>query len=130
VTELVRSDKNIRVVYKDWPILGPDSLTAARAALAARYQDKYEPFHDAMMAARTINEAAIFDIARRVGLDVDQLKRDMTRPEINRALRANHELAEALTINGTPSYIIGNTLIRGARDIDSMRKAVADARTK
>jgi protein-disulfide isomerase len=130
VTELVRTDKNIRVVYKDWPILGPDSVYAARAALAARYQGKYEPYHDAMMAARTVNEATVIDIARRVGLDVDRLKRDMDRPEIERALRANHELAEALTINGTPSYIVGNALIRGARDLDFMRKAVADARAK
>lgn len=130
VTELLRSDRNIRVVYKEWPILGPDSTYAARAALAARFQDKYEAYHDALMAARTVNEAAVFDIARRVGLDVERLRRDMQKPEIERAIRANYELAEALTINGTPSFIIGDTLIRGARDLDSLRKAVADARAK
>lgn len=130
VTELVRSDRNIRVVYKEWPILGPDSTVAARAALAARQQDKYEPFHDALMAARNVTEASVFETARRVGLDVERLRRDMQKPEVERTIRANFDLAEALTINGTPSFVIGNTLLRGARDLDTLRKVVADARKK
>lgn len=130
VNELVRSDGRIKVLYVNWPILGPDSVTAARAALAARYQGKYEAFHEVLMTTRNVTEATLFEVAKRVGLDVERLRRDMTRPEIEQTLRANHDLADALTINGTPSFIVGDELIRGARDLAGMREAVAEARAK
>jgi protein-disulfide isomerase len=129
VSELIRSDGRIKLIYKEWPILGPDSIVAARAALASRKQGKYLPFHDALMEARgDLSESAILAIAGKVGLDVARLRRDMNDAEVGATLQRNYALAEALRINGTPSFIVGKELVRGARDLDSMRDLVARAR--
>ncbi len=131
VDELIRTDKKIRRVYKEWPILGPNSTLAARAALASQRQGKYLAFHNAMMEARArLNKNSIMTIAKRVGLDTGRLTRDMESPEINRILKQNFALAEALKLNGTPSFVIEDTLLRGGRDLATMRKLVADARAK
>ncbi len=131
VARLIKDDPNIRRVYKEWPILGPDSVLAARAALASRKQGKYFVFHNAMMEARArLNRASIMTIAKRVGLDTTQLTRDMGSPEINGILQRNFALAEALKLNGTPSFVIEDTLLKGGRDLPTMRKLVADARAK
>lgn len=131
VANLVKSDGHIRRVYKDWPILGPESLFAARAALASRHQGKYLAFHDALMEAKVpLSNRTIFAIAANVGIDVARLKRDMNDPAITKALERNFALADALHINGTPSFLIGNVLLQGARDIDSMRALVAQARKR
>ncbi len=131
VARLIKDDPNIRRVYKEWPILGPDSVLAARAALASRKQGKYFAFHNAMMEARArLNRSTIMTIAKRVGLDTTQLTRDMKDPEINGILQRNYALAEALKLNGTPSFVIEDTLLKGGRDLPTMRKLVADARAK
>lgn len=129
VAELMKSDPGIRRVYKEWPILGPQSVFAAQAALASRAQGKYLVFHDALMEAKgNLTQEAVMGIARQVGLDTHRLQRDMDAPEITDAIRRNFALAEALRLNGTPSFLIGNTLLRGARDLDTMRALVARAR--
>lgn len=129
VAELIKTDPKIRRVYKEWPILGPSSVYAARAALASRSQGKYLAFHDAMMASRTtLTPQSVLVIAKRVGLDTDRLSRDMKDSKISAMLDRNFKLAEALRINGTPSFVIGDALVRGARDLDTLRKLVADAR--
>jgi len=131
VAELVRTDGKIRHVYKEWPILGPQSVAAARAALAARNQGKYILFHDALMQHRgRMGTDEIFGIAKRVGLDPDRLRKDMGSPEIDTILRRNYELAEALKINGTPSFVIGDELIPGAMDLNGLRSVVRKARKK
>jgi len=131
VAELVESDAKIRRVYKDWPILGPASVFAARAAIASRKQNKYLAFHNAMMAARTnLTPQSVLAIAKKIGLDVDRLRRDMNDGDVAATLDRNFKLAEALHINGTPSFVIGGMLVRGARDLDTMRKMVADARRR
>src|SRR5579862_3252206 len=87
---LFGQDRELRFVYKEFPVLGPASVTAARAALAARRQGKYAAFHREMMALKgQIDDAAVFKVAGSVGLDLDRLKRDMATPEIDRALKAN-----------------------------------------
>lgn len=129
VADLVKSDGHIRRVYKDWPILGPESMFAARAALASKRQGKYLQFHDALMEAKApLTDQTVFAIAKSSGIDVSRLQRDMTDPEIAQVLQRNFALADALHINGTPSFVIGNVLLRGARDMDSMRALVARAR--
>jgi len=131
VASLTGSDRKIRRVYKDWPILGPESVYAARAALASRYQNKYVEFHHAMMEARVnLTEQSIVDIGVRVGLDKTQLLRDMERPEIEATLRRNFELADALKLNGTPSFVIGDNVVRGARDLQTLQNLVAEARAR
>lgn len=128
---LLGEDRQLRFVYKEFPVLGPDSLTASRAALASLKQGKYDAFHRALMALKgQINETAVFKTAESVGLDVDRLKRDMTAPEIGRALKTNTELAEALDIHGTPGFVIGDEIIPGAIDLASLRQMIASARKK
>jgi len=129
--ELLADDRQLRIAYKEFPILGAVSIAAARAALAAHRQSKYETFHDAMMAAKgEITEDTVYRVAGSVGLDVDRLKRDMSSPQIDAALRANHTLAEALDITGTPGFVIGDQMVPGAIELSSLRELVAGARRR
>lgn len=131
VGQLVKSDPNIRRVYKEWPILGPNSVLAARAAIASRKQGKYLAFHKVMMEANSsFGESAIMEMAESVGIDAAKLRRDMRSAETDAIIRKNYALAEKLKLNGTPSFVIGDTLLRGGRDLDSLRAIVAEARTK
>ena len=131
VAELVESDPGLRRVYKEWPILGPESTMAARAALASREQGEYLAFHDALMEARTpLDEDAVMRIAASAGLDADRLRDDMSAPEIEETIRRNHELAARLGLNGTPSFLVGGRIVRGGRDLDSMRALVAEERER
>ena len=126
---LLREDHNLRFLYKELPVLGPQSVTAAHAALAAQRQGKYEAFHNAMMATKgQITDDTVYKIAGSVGLDVERLKQDMSAPEIEQALKANLALAEALNIHGTPGFIIGKHIVPGAVDLDALRNMIADAR--
>jgi protein-disulfide isomerase len=129
--KVLADDHHLRFVYKEFPVLGPVSTTAARAALAARKQGKYDAFHRAMMAAKgQINDQTVMDVAGSVGLDIGQLQRDMASPEIDKTLKADLALADALDISGTPAFIVGSTIIPGAVDLDALKQAIADARKK
>jgi len=128
---LLKEDPKLRVVYKEFPILGPDSLIASRVALAAARQgnEKYLRFHSAMMNAKgQINEAVILKVAEDSGLDVAKIKADMNSPEIEALIKKNYELADGLDIKGTPALIVGDTMTPGAVDVATLRKLVADAR--
>lgn len=128
---LIGEDRQLRIVYKEFPVLGPESMTASKAALAARKQGKYDALHRALMALKgQINDTAVFKTAESVGLDVDRLKRDMAAPEISRALKANTELADALDIRGTPGFVVGNEIVPGAIDLASLKQLIATARKK
>jgi protein-disulfide isomerase len=112
-------------------VLGADSVTASRAALAAKKQGKYDAFHRAMMTLKgQINEAAVFKTAESVGVVVERLKRDIASPEVARALKANTDLAEALDIRGTPAFVIGDEIVPGAIDLASLKQMIATARKK
>lgn len=129
VNELLKSDQNIRFVYKEFPILGPESMIASRAAVAARNSAYYVAFHDALMTAPSpLTEEAVLKIAGNVGINVSALQVEMRRPEIEQIIAANHDLAQRLGINGTPAFIIGGTLVPGVMELDEMKQAVADMR--
>ena len=131
VGKLVSSDGKIRRVYVEWPILGPDSVFAARAALAARNQgkEKYFRFHDLMMETRgRLDRGTVLSLAERAGLDRKRLQRDLGAPEIAKIIERNYAIANALGLNGTPSFVIGKKVLRGARDLTTMRRIVAEAR--
>jgi protein-disulfide isomerase len=126
---LMRQDSKLRIVYKEFPVLGPVSVVAARAALAAVRQDKYAAFHDAMMAATGhITDDTVYKVAASVGLDVARLKRDMAASQIASQISANLALAQALDIHGTPTFVIGREIVPGAVSIASLKKLVADSR--
>jgi protein-disulfide isomerase len=128
--KLVSDDRQLRFVFKEFPVLGPDSETAARVALAARKQGKYDAFHRAMMGTSGhIDEAVIYKVAASVGLDADRLKQDMKSPEIDKELKANLELGKQLDLDGTPSFIVGDTIIPGAIGADDLKQLVAAARS-
>lgn len=127
--QTVTKDGNIRLVMKEFPILGPDSLTAARAALAAAKQGKYSAFHFALMSrAGNLNEEVVLDVARDLGLDVERLRQDMHDTQIDDILQRNYELAEALEIGGTPAFVVGEALVPGAVDMDALMRLVEEAR--
>ncbi len=129
VVKLLESDKNIRFVYKELPILGPNSVTAAKAALASVAQGKYEKFHEALMTSKDhLNESSIMDLAKEVGLDTDKLKKDMESEKVQKILATNVELAKSIGARGTPAFIIGGKLFPGAVPIEQMKDAVSAAR--
>ncbi len=129
VEALLQEDPKLRVVYKEFPILGSESIFAARAAFAANKQGKYKPFHSAMMAATgQITEEVVLKIAAEVGLDIAKMKTDMKAPEIDEIIKRNYDLANALGIHGTPSFIIGDSLVPGAVELATLRQMVAAAR--
>jgi protein-disulfide isomerase len=129
---LIAETKDLRVIYKEFPILGPGSRIAATAALAAMRQGKYEAFHRALMADRTpehqLAEPRILDIAKSVGVDVPRLKKDMAAPEIAAKIAATIDLAHHLGINGTPGLIVGDRLVSGAMPYPALVQAVDEAR--
>jgi protein-disulfide isomerase len=128
---LLRQDAQLRMVYKEFPVLGPSSVTAAKAALAAQKQGKFAAFHRAMMALKgQIDDAAVFNVAATVGLDVDRLKRDMKAPQIDQLLKANFALADDLDIQGTPGFVIGDQIVPGAIGLDDLKQLIADTRKK
>lgn len=126
---LEREDKGLRLVFKEYPILGPGSVFAARAALASQKQGKYLVFHKAMMAYHgRITETSSLEVAAAVGIDVERLKKDMQDPVIDEAIRRNLELAQMLRIAGTPSFVVGKEIVRGLTDAGAMKRLIASAR--
>ncbi len=133
VAQLLKEDKNLRWVFKEFPILGPDSLTASRAALAAWALDpsKYMAFHSELMkTSGALPEDRILRIAKDVGYDVDKLRTGMKDAAVDAQINHNHQLAETFGIRGTPAFIVGDDLVPGAIDIDTLRELVAKARNK
>jgi protein-disulfide isomerase len=126
---LLDEDRELRVVFKELPVLGPDSERAARAALASRRQGGYVPFHFALMAADDLSLQGIRAAAEAVGLDADRLEADMAAPEVNAAIQANYALANELGIEGTPAFVIGKQLIPGAVDKARLEELIQEARS-
>lgn len=131
VMKVLNDDKNIRYVFKEFPILGPDSITASKVALAAWNTDKgkYAAFHQAMMKAKGgLPESRVMRIAAETGYDVKALKKAMSDPRVEAQIKKNYALAQALNINGTPAFVIGNEIVRGAVDLATLKRLVAKAR--
>jgi protein-disulfide isomerase len=130
LSSLLAKDRLLRVVYKEFPILGPQSETAALAALAAARQGKYIEFHDALFATQAIDDEEIKAISSKLGLDYGKLLKDMRDPKLTAYLTRNFDLANALDIDGTPAFIIGDTLIPGAIDAASLAEIVKAQRAR
>lgn len=128
LAHFVANDGNVRIVYKDYPILGPASDLGSRALLAAQRQGRYEALREVLMSSSPdFTEGSIRAAAERVGLDFARLKRDMNSSGVRQKLSTNRELAGALGIDGTPTLIVGEKIIEGA-DLPSIAAAVANAR--
>ncbi len=131
VKGLIGEDSDLRVVYREWPILGEGSVFAARAALAVRKQGKYEAFHWALMELRgRANEASVMRVVRDLGLDEVQLREDMNAPEVDEHIQTSMRLAELLGFSGTPSFVVGDTLVPGLADKQRMQQLISTIREK
>ena len=130
VMALLKSDAGLRIVWKEFPVLGPVSRFAARASMAAAKQGRYLAFHEAVMGTPgKLTEDAVLAIAERVGLDVARLRRDMADPALEAYLDETRRLADALGITGTPAFVIGDVLVPGAVGGARLARLIAEARS-
>jgi protein-disulfide isomerase len=129
LARFVADDGNVRLVYKDLPILGPASEMGSRALLAAANQGQYEALRASIMrgASEDLTEASVRDAAAKLGLDWARMQRDMDSPAVAKRLAANKQLASDLGIEGTPTLVIGAKVVEGA-DLPTIEAAVANAR--
>jgi protein-disulfide isomerase len=135
MTALMGKDPKLKVVLKEFPVLGPGSVEAAQVAVAVRMQDKggkkYMEFHQKMLLGRgQADKARAMAVAKEIGLDMARLEKDLKSDEITATLQESAKLAEALGLNGTPSYVIGNDVVIGAVGLDALGKKVDAARTQ
>ncbi|MGC1301486.1 MAG: thioredoxin domain-containing protein [Caulobacteraceae bacterium] len=123
IDALLRSDPRVRIIAKEYPMLSPQSLIAARAALAAARQDHYAAYHQALLNYRgPLTEAVIFGVAREMKLDLTQLRRDMASPAIAAEIQANLALGRAIRAPGTPTLVAGGRILKqSSTDIDFSR---------
>ena len=130
---LMKQDSNLKVVLKEFPVLGPGSVEAAQVAVAVRMQDKsgkkYLEFHTKLLGARgQADKARAMAVAKDIGLDMGRLEKDLASPEIKATLQEDFKLAEALGLNGTPSYVIGSDVVVGAVGLDQLQGKINTAR--
>lgn len=131
--DLMKSDSKLRVVLKEFPVLGPGSVDAARVAVAVRMQDsggkKYLDFHQKLLGGRgQADKARAVAAAKEAGLDMAKLEKDIASPEVDATLTENFKLAEDMGLNGTPSYVIGNQVVVGAVGLEGLTRKISEAR--
>jgi protein-disulfide isomerase len=130
---LMKDDPKLKVVLKEFPVLGPGSVEAAQVAVAVRMQDKtgkkYLEFHQKLLGGRgQADRARALAVAKDIGLDMGRLEKDLISPEVKATLQESFKLAEALGLNGTPSYVIGDNVVVGAVGLDALREKVNSSR--
>ena len=129
VKELIAEDKNLRVVMKEYPILGAASVKASQYALASDKQGKYAAYYEALMTYRgPWTVAGLEKLATKTGLDPDKLRLDAESDDVKKALEANRALGVQLEIFGTPAFIIGDRFIEGAAPYDTLKTLIAETR--
>ncbi|MGJ8583000.1 MAG: DsbA family protein [Marinosulfonomonas sp.] len=132
VTELINSDGNIRYIVKEFPILGDQSVLAARFAISTLNNlgaEAYEQVHDALMVQRgDISEASLRRVAADLDLDADTILEGMDAEDVNNVIAANHALAQRMQISGTPSFIMGDQMLRGYVPLDGMVEIIDELR--
>ncbi len=131
VQKILDSDKNVRVVFQEMPILSPSSGKMAQYALAAKNQDKYFEMHTALMNHRgPQSDDAFVGLAETLGLDTEQLKQDIDSKGVKDQITKSIQMARELGVRGTPGFIIGDRIYPGYIGLDAMKKAVAEARAQ
>jgi protein-disulfide isomerase len=131
--QLMKDDGKLKVVLKEFPVLGPGSVEAAKVAVAVRMQDKtgkkYLDFHQKLLGGRgQADKARALAVAKEVGMDMARLEKDMGGEEVRVSLEESLKLAETLGLNGTPSYVVGNDVVVGAVGLDALRGKISTAR--
>ena len=133
MVEIMKGDPKLKVVLKEFPVLGPASVEAAQVAVAVRMQDptgkKYLAFHQNLLGGRgQADKARSLAAAKEAGLDMARLEKDFSSPEVRATIEENFKLAESMGMNGTPSYVIGKQVIIGAVGIDALKEKISNAR--
>ena len=129
IMDVLSEDKKINFVFVEFPILSEQSYFAAKAALASKNQNLYNKFHISLMKINgRVNEEKVLSTAKKIGLDIDQLKKDINSPEIEQQLVKNREIAKLLGLNGTPAFIIGNIIYPGALNLNNLTKIIKQFR--
>ncbi len=131
--DLMKTDPKLKVVLKEFPVLSPGSVEAAQVAVAVRMQDpsgkKYLDFHQKLLGGRgPADKAHALPAAKDAGLDMARLEKDMASPEVKATIDENFKLAEAMGMNGTPSYVIGKDVVVGAIGLDGLKEKIGLAR--
>jgi protein-disulfide isomerase len=129
--QVVHDDGKVRMVWKDWPILGPTSIVAARMALASKYQDKYVQAHEALIGVSSkLTEARINELLAGAGIDVDRCTRDLATnaKAIDAIIKRNNDQATAFGFKGTPSFIVGKFRVPGLLTMAEFEQVISDAR--
>jgi len=131
INQVVQDDGKVRLVLKDWPILGPVSVTAARMALASKYQDKFMPAHEALIGVSSkLTEPRVRELLTGAGVDLDRLDRDLATnaKAIDAIIARNGDQAKAFGFRGTPSFIVGKFRVPGVLTMTQFEQVIADAR--
>ncbi|OYW47094.1 MAG: hypothetical protein B7Z08_07590 [Sphingomonadales bacterium 32-68-7] len=128
VTALIAANPDLRVVIREYPVLHPDSVTAARMALAAAQQGRYQAFHDAMFRLGTPSAETVEAAARAAGVDLARAEAAIARGEFDAQLQANIAMAEVLGITGTPGWVVGDRVLNGAQGQERIGQAIDEAR--
>lgn len=129
--KLIEEDKNLKIVFKELPILGPSSELAAKWALAAQRQNKYFEFHSRLMNHQgQINNDVVTKIASEAGLNIDRARQDAEGTEVLIQLEQNRTLASQMNINGTPAFVVGDEIIPGALPVSEMKVKIQGVRNK
>ncbi|GAB1718213.1 MAG: DSBA oxidoreductase [Nitrobacter sp.] len=131
LAQVVYDDGKVRMIFKDWPILGPVSVSASRLALASKYQGKFVAAHEALMSTSSrLTEPRIRELLSGAGIDVERALKDMAANAgpIDAILTRNNEQATAFGFNGTPAFIIGKFRVPGVLTMAQLDQAIADAR--
>jgi len=131
--DLLKNDSKLRVVLKEFPVLGPGSVEAAQVATAARLQDKsskkYLDFHQKLLGGRgQVDKARALAAAREAGYDTARIEKDLDSAEVKASLNESFKLAEALGLNGTPSYVVGSDVVIGAVGLPTLQEKINTAR--
>ena len=128
---LIAKNADLRLVIKEFPILNQLSVTAAKAGIAAQRQNKFESFHIGMMNYRgQVTQQSIMNVAKEANIDLDQLRQDMNAFSTTKIIDRTRDAALALGINGTPGFVIGNTILPGLVDIKRLQALIENERKK
>ena len=129
IMDVLSEDKKINFVFVEFPILSQQSYFAAKAALASKKQNLYNQFHLSLMKMKgRANEENVFNIAKKIGLDLSQLRIDMNNPQIEQQLLKNREIAKLLGLNGTPAFVIGDIIYSGAINLNNLKEIIKNFR--
>lgn len=130
IFKLLETDKNVKLVYREWPILSEGSTFAARASLAAQKQGRYKEFHFELMNLKSATKESVLKAAKDFGYDTEKLLADMKNPEIDEHIETSNDLTQALGFTGTPSFVVGTQAVPGLVSYEVLSQIIAGERKK